>query len=118
MKNNNGTSFLSPSCPHLGVCCSSEEGYSGASEGGGCVQLLHPRGLCLPARVREQVEYPRLRTEALNRQNVVQTLGEVGGGGGGRKEGRKGGREGGREEEIKGKERGGRENTEIVQFRR
>lgn len=81
MENDNGASFLSPSCPHLGVCCSSEAGYSGASEGGGCVQLLHPPGLCLPARVREQVEYPRLCIEALNRQNVVQTLGKEGGGG-------------------------------------
>ena len=108
MENDNGASFLSPSRPHLGVCCSSEAGYSGASEGGGCVQLLHPPGLCLPARVREQVEYPRLRMEALNRQNVVQTLGEVGGRGGGRKEGRKGGREGGRKK-LKGrKEEGGR----------
>ena len=113
MKNNNGTSFLSPSCPHLGVCCSSEEGYSGASEGGGCVQLLHPPGLCLPARVREQVEYPRLRMEALNRQNVVQTLGEVGGGGGGRKEGREGGREG----EIKGKGKRRREMRREGEYR-
>ena len=80
--------LLAPSWPHLGVCCSSEAAYTATSEGGGCVQLLHSPGLCLPARVGEQVEYPRLCMEALNRQNVVQPLREEGGGGGGR-EGRR-----------------------------
>ena len=52
--------------------------------------MLHSPRLCLPARVREQVEYPRLSMEALNRQNVVQTLRGGGGGEGGEGEREKG----------------------------
>lgn len=52
--------------------------------------MLHTPRLCLPARVREQVEYPRLSMEAFNRQNVVQTLRGGGGGEGGEGEREKG----------------------------